>query len=77
MVEQKDMIVFSVLGILGAVLNSLMYYQGFIIWIFTNSYFAYFNFRNGDYWVCLMFLVYLCTSFYGLYRWLAQKIVGI
>lgn len=56
----------TVLALVGAYLNSRAIKLGFLIWLFTNAYFAVYNFYFGQSAQCVLFLAYFFISLNGL-----------
>lgn len=58
--------VITVLALIGAILNSYDHWQGFAIWIVTNTTFAFHNYTIGQWQQGLLFSVYILISINGL-----------
>jgi len=61
--------IFTLLSIIGAVLNARGKKSGFVVWIISNIGWVSWNIYIKEYAQCLLFLVYTGTSSYGLYKW--------
>lgn len=61
--------ILTVFSIIGVILNTHQDRRCFYIWICTNSAWAAVDFYKGIYAQSAMFMLYLCLSVWGLYKW--------
>jgi len=59
----------TILSIIGVILNPHHDRRCFYIWIVTNTSWAVVDFYQGIYAQATMFVLYLCLSIWGLYKW--------
>jgi hypothetical protein len=63
----KWFLVFMVL--LGDILIVKRKSLGFVIWIFVDGIFSFYNFQSSDYAQSVVFLLYSLVGVYGFYTW--------
>lgn len=59
----------SIFGILGAILNALQFWQGFLFWCVSNPILFYQAYKDRTYNVAMIFLVYFLITIIGLINW--------
>ena len=59
----------AIIALAGAFLNARMNIMGFVIWIFTNSYWIYHNIKIKEYPQAVLFTAFLVMAVYGLIHW--------
>lgn len=59
----------TILSVIGVILNTHQDRRCFYIWIVTNSSWAAVDFYKGIHAQATMFVLYLCLSIWGLYKW--------
>ena len=57
------------LGLLGTILNSLHYIEGFLLWMVSNPLLCWQSYRSGNLNMTFMFLVYFSLSIVGVFTW--------
>jgi len=61
--------VFTVVAIIGALLNSYQRPEGFYFWIASNTFFVLFNLHYNHTAVAALFAMYLIISINGIFTW--------
>jgi nicotinamide riboside transporter PnuC len=56
-------------GITGAILNSLQYREGFILWLISNPLLAYQAYQSREWNLVAIFIMYLLITLFGLMNW--------
>jgi nicotinamide riboside transporter PnuC len=65
-------IFFTIIAVIGAVLNSYQRIEGFYFWAFSNSFFVLFNMHHKHYSMVVLFCIYLVISINGIYNMLVK-----
>lgn len=65
--------IFSIISLLGTILNSNMNKYGNFIWIFTNMFWIIYDFSIGAYAQSLLYLIYLLLAIYGFIKWTMKE----
>ncbi len=60
----------AIVALIGAYLNARTKVSGFVLWIFTNSFWVYHNINIGQYAQAMLYAAFLLTAVYGLFNWL-------
>lgn len=61
--------IFSIISLLGTILNSNMNKYGNFIWIFTNMFWLIYDFSIGAYAQSLLYFIYFLLAIYGFIKW--------
>lgn len=65
--------IFSIISLLGTILNSNMNKYGNFIWIFTNMFWLIYDFSIGAYAQSLLYFIYLLLAIYGFIKWTMKE----
>jgi hypothetical protein len=61
--------IFTVLSLIGVVLNIYKNKYCFVIWTLTNGFWCIYDYHNGLYSQSLLFLIYFILAIWGLIKW--------
>lgn len=65
--------IFSIISLLGTILNSNMNKYGNFIWIFTNMFWLIYDFSIGAYAQSLLYFIYFLLAIYGFIKWTMKE----
>ena len=60
----------AIVALIGAWLNARTNILGFVLWIFTNSFWVYHNIKTKEYAQAILYAAFLLMAVYGLVNWL-------
>lgn len=69
MIRKNKMIIFTIISVIGVILNIYKRQECFIVWAITNFAWAIYDFRIGAWEQGILFSVYVVLSIWGLIKW--------